>query len=79
MGWVPVVTADVAWETSILGAAVEGPAEREEEEVLRVALHSYWLEAAAAAVEAAPLDSEEQALSGLEGPVPALAKEKVGK
>ena len=74
-----MVTADVAWETSILGAAVEGPAEREEEEVLRVALHSYWLEAAAAAVEAAPLDSEEQALSGLEGPVPALAKEKVGK
>ena len=72
------MTADVAWETSILGAAVEGPAEREEEEVLRVALHSYWLEAAAA-VEAAPLDSEEQALSGLEGPVPALAKEKVGK
>ena len=70
-----MVTADVAWETSILGAAVEGPAEREEEEVLRVALHSYWLEAAAA-VEAAPPDS---VLSGLEGPVPALAKEKVGK
>ena len=73
-----MVTADVAWETSILGAVVEGPAEREEE-VLRVALHSYWLEAAVAAVEAGLPDSEEQVLSGLEGPVPALAKEKVGK
>ena len=70
-----MVTADVAWETSILGAVAEGPAERGEEEVLRVALHSYWLEAAAAAVEAAPPDS---VLPGLEGPVPALAKEKVG-